>query len=450
LFEALLCQLEGIARSEPVLLIFEDLHWIDPTSLEFLHLLVERINRSAVLLILTYRPEFRSPWVGQPGVAAMALNRLGRNHVATLVQHLAGNETALPSEVVAEIAERTDGVPLFVEEMTKAVLEFGGDSAAIGSIPASSLSIPATLHASLLSRLDRLGPMVKQVAQAGSAIGRKFSYGLLTTSIGELGEGEPGNSLQRLVDAGLVFQCGVPPAANYLFKHALIQDIAYSTLLRHRRQDLHRRIAEALESRFPDLIGGRPEIAAHHFGEAGHVEKAVTYWHRAGQMSVTKSALREANTQLRRGLELLESLPEGQDRNRRELDLGITLTAALMGSRGYADQEVSVLLERSSGLVTAVGGSGSELHFSILYGIWAVSYVSGNAERTLKLAREFLLLANSQPVSGPRLIGHRILAASLMVAGEYREALTQAKLAVSLYMPSEHRSGRRPPLTLRV
>jgi len=439
IFAALLRQLEGISGRQPVLMIFEDLHWIDPTSCEFIDQLVERAGRYPVLLILTFRPELRAPWVGQPGVTALALGRLGRADVTALVQCLTGDRATLPPQIISEIVEHTDGVPLFVEEMTKAVLEGDSEPVVIASVPASSLGIPATLHASLLARLDRLGPAAKQVAQAGAAIGREFSYELLAASVGELGERALNEALHRLVEAGLVFQRGTPPAANYLFKHALIQDIAYSTLLRGMRQDIHRRIAEALEARFSSLIETQPEIAAHHFGEGLETGKAVAYWHRAGQVSVTKSAVREADTQLRRGLDLLRSLPESDERKRRELDFHITLTTALMGARGYADPEIAALLERSLQLVTETGGLGSALHFSVLYGIWVVAYVGGNAKRLLDLAREFQSLAESQATSGPCLIGHRIVGASLMVVGNYREALPHLTLAASLYQPDEHR-----------
>jgi TolB-like protein/predicted ATPase len=439
IFAALLRQLEGISGRQPVLMIFEDLHWIDPTSCEFVDQLLERAGRYPVLLILTFRPEFRAPWVGQPGVTSLALGRLGRADVTALIQRLTGDRATLPSHIITEIVEHTDGVPLFVEEMTKAMLEANNDPVVIASVPSSPLGIPATLHASLLARFDRLGPAAKQVAQAAAAIGREFSYELLAVSVGELGERALNGALHRLVEAGLVFQRGTPPAANYLFKHALIQDIAYSTLLRGMRQDLHRRIAEALEARFSSLIEAQPEIAAHHFGEGLETGKAVAYWHRAGQVSVTKSAVREADTQLRRGLDLLRILPESDERKRRELDFHITLTTALMGARGYADPEIAVLLERSQQLVTETGGLGSALHFSVLYGIWVVAYVGGNAKRLLDLAREFQSHAESQATSGPCLIGHRILGASLMVVGNYREALPHLTLAASLYQPDEHR-----------
>src|SRR5690242_11318780 len=292
---ALLRQLQALARQQPVLMIFEDLHWIDPTSRELLDLTVEKLTSLPVLLVATYRPEFQPPWVGGSQVTVIALNRLRRSEGATLVHRLAGNLGALPPDVVDEIVERTDGVPLFVEELTKAVVEAGADRGyvTISAVPASSLAVPATLHASLLGRLDRLGPAAKNVAQVGAAIGRGFSYELLVAAA-PLAEPELQQALRRLVEAGLVFQRGTPPAAEYLFKHALVQDTAYSTLLRGPRQALHRRIAEASEQQFPDFVETRPEILAHHYGEAGLAERSVVYWGKAGRSSAARSAMAEA------------------------------------------------------------------------------------------------------------------------------------------------------------
>jgi class 3 adenylate cyclase len=347
---AFLRQFQALARRQPILMIFEDLHWIDPTSRELLDLTVEKIAELPVLLVATYRPKFQPPWVGQSQVTVIALNRLGRTEGATLVARLAGNLGALPPDVVDEIVECTDGVPLFVEELTKAVVEAGADrgNVPISAVPPSSLAVPATLHASLLGRLDRLGPAAKTVAQVGAAIGRDFSYELLAAAA-PLAQPELQEALRRLVEAGLVFQRGAPPAAEYLFKHALVQDTAYSTLLRGPRQALHRRVGEALEQRFPDVAKTRPEILAHHYGEAAVTDKAISYWHRAGKLSVAKSAVREAVAQLRRALSRLDGLPETRERKQLELDIHVTLTAALMAGTGYADPEVFAALERAKG-----------------------------------------------------------------------------------------------------
>ncbi len=294
-FAALLRQLEGLARTQPVLLIFEDLHWIDPTSREFLDLVLAQIDRLPILLAATFRPEFQPPWVGQAHATVIALNRLGRGDGTVMVERLAGNAALLPPEVIAEIVERTDGVPLFVEEMTKAVLEAGAerDQEIAASVPWAGLGVPATLQASLMERLDRLGPAAKGIAQIGAAIGREFSYEL-AASVGELADERLQDALQRLFDAGLVFRRGTPPEAAYLFKHALVQDTAYSTLLRGPRRQLHARIAEALEARFPDRVAREPELLAHHFAEAQQTQRAVEHWLKAAERGTERSANLEA------------------------------------------------------------------------------------------------------------------------------------------------------------
>jgi hypothetical protein len=439
---ALLRQLEALARRQPILMIFEDLHWIDPTSRELLDLTVEKITGLPVLLVATYRPEFQPPWVGGSQVTVIALNRLGRSEGVTLVHRLAGNLGALPPDIVDEIVERTDGVPLFVEELTKAVVEAGADRgyASIAAVPPSSLAVPATLHASLLGRLDRLGPSAKNVAQVGAAIGRDFSYELLAAAV-QLAEPELQEALRRLVEAGVVFRRGVPPMAEYLFKHALVQDTAYSTLLRSPRQALHRRIAEALEQGFPESVETRPEILAHHYGEAAIADKAIAYWHLAGKSSVAKSAVHEAIAQLRRGLSLLERLPETRERKQLELDIHVTLTAALMAGKGYGDPEVFAALERANRLVTEAGAVGTPLHFFVLYGLWVSTYTGGAIAAALEHTSNFLSVAQSQPSSGPLLVGHRILGHSLIYSGDYRAALAHFETAVSLHLPDEHRDS---------
>jgi class 3 adenylate cyclase/predicted ATPase len=439
LFEALLNQLEAEARRRPVLMVFEDAHWIDPTSREFLDLTVDRVRWLPVLLVITFRPEFQPSWGGRSQVTSLALNRLGERDGELLVQELAGN-AVLTADIVAEIVERTDGVPLFVEEMTKAVLEAGteGGREAAASVPSTGLGVPATLQASLMARLDRLGAAAKGVAQIGAAIGREFSYEL-AASVGELADERFQDALQRLVDAGLVFQRGAPPAAEYLFKHALVQDTAYNTLLRGPRQALHGRIGQVLEERYPSLVEAQPEIAARHFGEALLIDKAVGYWHRAGKSSVAKSAVKEAVAQLCRGLSMLDGVPETCERKQLALDLHVTLIAALMGAKGYADPEVVKTLRRARLLITETGGAGTLLHFSVLYGVWGASYVTGAAGDVLDYATEFLALAESQPTTGPLLIGHRIVGAALIMVGEYGRALSALQTAASLYREDDHR-----------
>ncbi|MBV8133872.1 MAG: AAA family ATPase [Alphaproteobacteria bacterium] len=440
--DALIRQLEGLARQQPIVVVFEDAHWIDPTSRELLDLTVERVCSLPVLLIVTFRPEFQPSWIGQPQVSMLGLSRLDRRDRTLLVEQIAGGK-ALPDDVVAQIADRADGIPLFVEELTKSVLESGllreqADRYVLaGALP--SLAIPATLHASLMARLDRPAS-ARHVAQIGAAIGRQFSYALLR-AVSRLPEDELQAALARLVASELVFQRGTPPDAVYSFKHALVQDAAHGSLLRGPRQALHRRIAEALEQRSPDLVETRPEILAHHYGEAAMPDKAITYWHLAGKSSATKSAVREAIAQLRRGLGLLDGLPETRERQLLELDIHITLISALMAGKGYADPEVVAALERANRLVTETAEIGTPLHFSVLRGLWSSNLNAGNIAAALEHATNFLSFAQSQPSSGPLLVGHGALAYSLTLSGDYRAALEHAEAAASLYRPDEHRDS---------
>ena len=311
--EALIRQLEGLARQQPVVMVFEDAHWIDPTSRELLDLTVERVRSLPVLLVVTFRPEFQPPWIGQPQVTMLALNRLDRRDRTALVEQIAGGKP-LPDEVVDQIADRTDGVPLFVEELTKSVLESGllreeADRYVLDrALP--PFAIPTSLHDSLMARLDRLAS-VRQVAQIGAAIGREFSYALLR-AVSRLSEDELEAALARLVASELVFQRGTPPDAVYIFKHALVQDAAHGSLLRSSRQQLHAQIADALETHFPELMDSQPELFAQHYAEAGLVEKSVAYWGKAGRSSAARSAMAEAAAQLQKGLDQLALLPDNR------------------------------------------------------------------------------------------------------------------------------------------
>ncbi len=433
-FEALLRQLGGLASREPILMIFEDLHWADPTSRELLDLSVEQIDRLAILLIATFRPEYQPPWTGQPHVTTLSLRRLGRHESDELVRGIIGNTAALPREIMAEIVERTDGVPLFLEELTKAVVE----NAVIGSVPAASLAIPATLHASLMARLDRLGPAAKEVAQIGACIGREFSYELLA-AVARRSETELQDALGPLLDAGLVFQRGNPPQTTLLFKHALVQDTAYSTLLRGPRQALHVNIARALEEQFPGLAEAQPQILAHHFSEAGLLAQAVAYWCRAGRQSAVRSAHVEAGVQLRRGLRLVADLPDTPERKQQELELQVTLADSLGASKGRAHPEVAEVLGRALRLVLETGAAGTLRHFSVLYGLWLSDYFGGRPRPALDRAREFLLLAESQSDTGFLLAGARLMGSTLALAGDFPSAFSHIERAVTLYTTEEHR-----------
>jgi class 3 adenylate cyclase/predicted ATPase len=439
--EALTSQLAGLARQHPVLMILEDAHWVDPTSLEAFGRTVDRIRALPVLLIVTFRPEFNAPWLGQSHVTSLTLNRLGERETAAIIARLVGNK-GLPANVMAEIVERTDGIPLFVEEMTKAVLEEGAARHTVSAVPSPALAVPASLHASLMARLDRLGP-AKETAQTGSAIGREFSHALLA-AVALKPEGELAWALDRLVQAGLLFLQGAPPLASYLFKHALVQDAAYGTLLREPRRALHARIAQALESQFAETAESLPEVLARHCAEAGNVEKAAVLWGKAGQRSAQRSALVEAAEQLKRALNLIKSLPGTPALRREEIKLQVELITPLLHVRGYAAPETRAAEERALLLIEKAQALGEPpedplLLFSALYGSWAANIVAFNGDVMRELAVEFLALAEKQSATGPPMIGHRLMGLSLLHTGQIAGGRAHLDRAIAFYDPAEHR-----------
>jgi tetratricopeptide (TPR) repeat protein len=447
--EALTAQMKAFSRSAPILMIFEDVHWIDPTSLEALSRTVDRLKSLNVLLIVTYRPEFDPPWIGRPHVTALNLNRLGEREIAAIVDRLTGN-TPLPESIRQDIIERTDGVPLFVEEMTRAILEAESESEArntTSAVPSSTLAVPASLHASLMARLDRLGS-AKEVAQTGAAIGREFPYALLA-AVMRKPEVDINSALDRLVASGLLFQQGVPPHATYLFKHALVQDAAYGTLLRDPRRALHARIAATLESQFAEIAESQPEVLAHHCTEAGLIEKAALQWGKAGQRSLARSALVEAVAHLTRALDLIATLPATTAMRREEIKLQVALTTPLIHVKGYSAPETKAAIERAHLLIERAEAIGEPpedpmLLFSILYGFWAANFVAFNGDVTRELAGQFLALAEKQEATGPLIVGHCIVGHSLAHEGDLANGRAHYNQALALYDPAEHR-----PLAMR-
>ena len=444
-FDALICQLEALARQHPVLMIFEDAHWIDPTTLEVFGRLVDRIASLPVLLIVTFRPDFEPPWVGLPQVTSLTINRLRQRDVDAMIDRVVGNKL-LPASIRQDIIERTDGIPLFVEEMTKAVLEAESEGAAqrtVAAVPSPALAVPASLHASLMARLDRLGP-AKEVAQIGAVIGREFSHALLAAVARETGPAL-GSALDRLRAAGLLFRQGEPPHATYLFKHALVQDAAYGTLLREPRRALHARIADALENRFADIAESQPELLARHCTEAGLAEKAAALWGKAGQRSLERSALVEAVEQLTRALGLIGTLPTTAALRREEIKLQVALITPLVHVKGYAAPETKAAAARACRLIEQAEALGEPPEdplwwFSALYGVWVSSYVAFDGEEVRRLAAQFLALADKQASRAPQMVGHRLSGVSLLCTGHPAQARTHFDRAIALYDPAEHRS----------
>ena len=443
--EALHAQVETFAREGPVLMILEDAHWSDPTSLEAIGRAVDRIANIPVLLLITFRPEFEPPWIGQPHVTALTINRMTRHEIEAMIDRVAGNK-AMPANIRQEIIERTDGIPLFVEEMTKAVLEAESQSAGertVAAIPSAAMAVPATLHASLMARLDRLGS-AKEIAQIGAAIGREFSHALLA-AVARKPEGELNAVLDRLVQSGLLFRQGLPPHASYLFKHALVQDAAYGTLLREPRRALHALVAETMEKQFAEIADSQPELLARHFTEAGQIEKSALFWGKAGERSVERSALVEAVELLTRALDQIATLPRSPAQRREQIKLQVTLANVLMHTKGYAAPETRAALDQARSLIEQAEALGEApddplLLFSILYGFWASNLVAFNGSALRDLAAQFLAIAKKQKATGPLMIGHRLMATSLTSTGDLVEGLAHYDQALALYDPAEHRS----------
>jgi class 3 adenylate cyclase/predicted ATPase len=423
--EALIRQLEGLARRQPVVMVLEDAHWIDPTSRELLDLAVERVRSLPVLLIVTFRPEFQPPWTGQPQVSVLTLNRLDRRDRTALVAQIAGGK-ALPEEVVAQIADRTDGVPLFVEELTKSVLESG--------VPL--VGIPTTLHDSLMARLDRLAS-VRLVAQIGAAIGREFPYPLLR-AVSRLPEDELQAALARLVTSELVFQRGTPPDAVYAFKHALVQDAAHGSLLRGTRQQLHAQIAEALETHSPELVDSQPELLAQHYAEAGLVEKSVASWDKAARRSAARSAIAEAAAQFQKALDQLALLPDNPERQRQELEFCSTLGVVLNVVKGFAAPEPGHALARARELWEQLGSPAEFLR--VPFGQSRYHVFRGELDLAQRLDEELLRLSRQRNNSAGLILGHLSAGRNLRFAGRFALSRSHLEELLALYHPVSHRS----------
>jgi class 3 adenylate cyclase/predicted ATPase len=440
IFAALLEQLEGLARQNPVLLLFEDIHWADATSLELIDLVVDRIKSLPVLAIVTCRSEFRPSWIGLPNVSTLLLGRLDQRYVRVMIDQVAGGQV-LPAEALDQIILKTDGIPLFVEELTKAVLEsdllikkeegFRIDG------PLPPFAIPATLKDSLMARLDRLAP-VSQVAQAGAAIGRSFSYAMIATVIGQ-SDISLRASLQRLVDAELIFQRGTPPDATYMFKHALVQEAAYDSLLRGRRQALHARIIHTIETHFPETMEIEPELLAHHCIRAELTDKAIEYSSNAGHRALQRSHLAEAANHFRVAIGALATQPDSSERRRRELTCQTAMAQALIGAKGYGAPETMGAWQRAHELATTVGDS--KQRFAATYGLWVGRYAQGQLSTIDTLAEQCLRAAEMEGDRTQLCVAQRMTGIAHFIVGDFARGRDHCISAIELYDPTIH-----PPL----
>jgi class 3 adenylate cyclase/predicted ATPase len=438
--ETIVAILQEHAEQQPVLFILEDLHWTDPTTLELLNLVIEQIPTTSILTVLTCRPHFQPAWHHRSYITEMTLNHLSHTQVEQIVTCVTDGKT-LPHEVLAQVVEKTDGVPLFVEEMTKAILESGQLIAVdrhyelTGSF--STFAIPATLQDSLMARLDRL-VTAKAVAQYAAVIGRQFPYELLQ-AVSQLDEAMLQHELRRLVEAEIVYQRGVPPQATYTFKHALIQDAAYESLLKSTRQHYHQRIALVLEEQFAETAEAQPELVAHHLTEAGLIDQSVAYWYKAGQQASERSAHVEAISHLTKGLELLQTLPETRERVQREVDMLIALGASLLAVKGYAAAEVRETYTYARQLCEHL----EEPHqrFPVLRGL--VYYHSQRAEfqTAQALGEQLLSLAHQVQDAAMLVTAHRALGSTLFNLGAVADAHTHFTQGITLYDPQQHRAS---------
>ncbi|MCP4317989.1 MAG: AAA family ATPase [Hyphomicrobiales bacterium] len=435
--DAIVAWLLEEAERHPVLQVWEDLHWADPSTLELLALEIEQAPTAPIHNVLTFRPEFVPPWPQRSHMTPLTLNRLERPEVEALITQQADGK-ALPREVVEHIVGKTDGVPLYVEELTKTILEAGflrerdGGFELIG--PLSDVTIPATLQDSLMARLDRL-PTIREVAQLAAVLGREFTYEMLQ-AIASLEEATLQEGLNQLVNAELLYQRGRPPHAKYIFKHALVQDAAYLSLLKSTRQYYHQQVAVLLESRFPDTVEVHPELVAHHFMEAGFLNQAVGHWQRAAELAIKRSANLEAIAHCTMGLDCIKASPESSELARQELALQITIGVPLVATKGYGSPEAAAHYHRARELCKQTGETHQLL--PVIYGQWLDSAARGDYRTARAFGEELLHFAAQQDESGPTVVGHRTIAWIDLFRAELNLSLTHVDQGLSLYDAEQH------------
>jgi class 3 adenylate cyclase/predicted ATPase len=448
IMKALLAQIEARMLDRPLLMVVEDAHWADPTTLELLGRLVARITPLRAMLVVIHRPEMTAPWRERSHVTELVIPRLTDPEIGAMIDDVTFGGL-LPNHIREEIVRRADGVPLFAEEMTKAVLEGQvgedqGNAGAPGAGPA--LSVPPSLQASLMARLDRLGP-AKQLAQIAAAIGRVSSYPLLAY-VANRPDSELEEALERLVQSGLLLRQGRPPEASYLFKHALLQDLAYGALMREAKRTLHARIAEALETKFRDIGETQPELLAHHCSEAGLSERAATLWARAGRTSLKRSALVEAESHFVRALAEIAAHASTPAFRREEISCQIGLASTLLLRRGYTSTEAKMALSRALALIEQAKALGEAVEdplalFTTLHGLWVAGIVRSSGDETRQLADQCLALAKKGKAKGERIAGHRAVGQTLLFSGDFLGSRAHFDSAIALFDLSDNNSATR-------
>lgn len=430
--EALVAWLAEESEERPLLIVWEDLHWVDPSTLDLVQMLIERAAPLHLFVLLVFRSsEFTPPWSPRPPVHLLTLNRLERRPVEDLIAHVAQGRR-LPQHLVEHIAAQTDGVPLFVEELTKTIIEAGLPENGGGGAPSA---IPATLQDSLMARLDQLSSIARDAAQIGAVLGRAFSYALIR-AVWPSDEQRLARGLAQLVESELIFQKGMLPQARWVFKHAMLQDTAYQSLLKSKRQQIHHHVANVLAKQFPDIRHHQPELVAHHYTEAGLLDQAIGFWQYAGEQAVQRSAHREGIGHFLKGLALLGELPETPDRTHRELTIQTRLGPSLMATKGYAAPEVERAYARAQELCQQLGETPQS--FQVLRGLWVVHEMRAELKTARKLGEQLLALA--QHLDDPDLLieVHRALGNTLLWIGEFAHAREHLQKAIALHDPEQH------------
>ena len=428
---------EAVARKQPSVMLYEDVHWADPTTLEVFDLLIDRVRNFPLLIVLTHRPEFQSRWAQHGHLVGLNLSKLTRAQSSSMVSKVTGGK-ALPADLLERILAKTDGVPLFVEELTKSILESGELKEAadryeyIGS--AHSITIPATLRDSLMARLDRFMP-VKEIAQVGAAIGREFSYELIA-AVTPMTQTQLDAALSQLTDSGLAFRRGTPPDATYTFKHALVQDAAYDSLLKSRRQELHAKIARVIEERLPDIKTTEPEILAHNLTQARFAEAAIPLWQSAGELALKRVALTDAISHLNRGLELVSTLPRSSQRDARELGPRTLLGTAWIALKGWPAPEVWTSLHPALALAKSLERNDALL--PILWGLMFNVLTQGRVAQSLPWAEEMLDIAKATGDPDLLIEGHHLACACYFWMGQLIKSLEHRDKVVALYDGERH------------
>jgi predicted ATPase len=429
-FLAMAEMLRAHCEQQPVILIAEDLHWIDHTSSQMLELIRESLPNWRMLLIATYRPEYRA--LGGADVS-INLNRLSPTEVASMVEAIDQNRK-LPTAVIGEIISKTDGVPLFVEEVTNTVLASGAPEKSVSGSAPWSTAVPDTLHDSLMARLDQLAS-AKTVAQIAAAIGREFAFDLLEATAPAPPE-EVRASVDRLREAGLLSRREFSAIETYSFKHALVQQTAYASMLRSERQPLHLRIAETLSTKFIDVAEGAPEVVAYHYTQARETTPAINHWLKAGRQASKRSAFMEAVTHFETALKLLEELPQDRTRLELELQLQQSLANASIAAKGFNAPQTIVAFNRALDLCKELG-SGPQM-FAVLNGLVGAHLMGGEIPKARALAQDLLALAMERNDQTALLMGHRVLGMSLYMLGELAQAKRELREAIALYDPEQH------------